>query len=52
MSARDSFPKLIEISKNLKNCVTSLEFQHPKRSQIFLKSINLASLNVEFYEFV
>ena len=51
MSARGNYPILVEISKNLKNCVVCLKFQCPKYSQIISKLINLASLNVEFYKF-
>ena len=52
MSVRDNFQKLVvEISKNLKNCIICLKFQCPKRGQIILKLINLALLNVEFYKF-
>ena len=51
MSARDNFPKMIETSKNLKNCIVCLEFQCPKRRQTIPKLISLALLNVEFYNF-
>ena len=51
MSARDNFPKMVEISKNLKNCIACHEFQCPKLSQIIPKLISLALLNVEFYKF-
>ena len=51
MSARGNYPILVEIRKNFKNCVVCLEFQCPKYSQIILKLINLASLNLEFYKF-
>ena len=43
--------KMVEISKNLKNCIVSLEFQCPKLSQIILKFINLGLLNEEFHKF-
>ena len=46
-----NFLKLIEISKNFKNCVASLEVQYSKRGQIIPKLINLASLKVDFYKF-
>ena len=49
MSARCNFPKLVEISKNLKTFVVCLKFQCPKRGQVIPKLINLSSLNVEFY---
>ena len=42
---------MVEISKNLKNCIVSLEFQCPKLSQIILKFINLGLLNEEFHKF-
>ena len=51
MSAKDNFPKLVEVSKKLKKCVVCLEFQCPKRGQIIPKLLNLALLNVEFYIF-
>ena len=51
MSARGNFPKMVEITKNLKNCVVCVESQCPKCSQIVLKLINLAILTVEFYKF-
>ena len=43
MSARDNFPKMVEVSKNLKHCISCCEFQCPKL-------ISLALLNVEFYK--
>ena len=51
MSARGNFSQMVEISKNVKNCVVCLELQSPKRSQIIPKLSNLALLNVEFYTF-
>ena len=51
MSARGNFPKMVEISKNMKTCVVCLEFQSPKRSQVIPKLTILALLNVEFYIF-
>ena len=47
MSARGHFPKLVEISNNLKNCIICLKFQCPARVQIIPKLISLASLYVE-----
>ena len=51
MSPRRNFPILVEIRKNLKHCLVRLEFQCPKHSQIILRLINLASLNVKLFKF-
>ena len=51
MKGRDNFPKMVEISKNLKNCIACREFQCPKLRQVIPKLISLALLNVEFYKF-
>ena len=51
MSPRRNFPILAEIRKNLKHCLVRLEFQCPKHSQIILRLINLASLNVKLFKF-
>ena len=51
MSARGKFPKLVEISKNLKNHIICPKFQCPKCCLIIPKLINLALLNVEGCKF-
>ena len=51
MSPRCNFPIFVKINKNLRHCLVRLEFQCPKHSQIILKLINLASMNVKLFKF-
>ena len=50
MSARGNFSRLVEISKNLKKCVSNFVAPNMVKKPI-PKSKNIASLNVEFYKF-
>ena len=50
MSVRGNFSRLVEISKNLKKCVSNFVAPNMVKKPI-PKLKNIASLNVEFYKF-